>query len=215
MNEKNLIQRLGADYCSQRMQGTLFLYNGDVHEFEYVNDNGKTITAQRHTGTPETSQTEVVNNIPADLFMGWKSLSWPTLGYRQAAGGQVLLTVGRRGSVQRGLHRSTLYVQVHPVTHAAEREFGLDWRFFTQRAPLMLMTMKPTFTPFAEGLAAIMKGTIPSFAVSADFAVAPAEQVEFLEILFRGRRVGEVDASGNVSITAAGILPSWNKAKGN
>jgi hypothetical protein len=45
--------------------------------------------------------------------------------------------------------------------------------------------------------------------------VAPNEQVPFLEVLFRGRRIGEVSETGDVTITAEGIRPSWNAVTAN
>lgn len=209
MNTQTLIERLGADYCTQRMNGTLFNHDGATYEFVEV--SGREVYCQKLTGTPEKPEVETAM-VPGTVFKDWNALKWPTLGYRQAANGQVIMLVGRRNSVQRGLHRQQLLPNVLPVTAACANQFGLDYHYFRQGAPLHLLVMQPKYTPFTEGMAAVMSGKMPAFVVSADFAVAPNEQVEFLEILFRGRRVGTISESGNINIEADSILPSWNKA---
>lgn len=209
VNTQTLIERLGADYCTQRMNGTLFNHNGATYEFHEA--GGKEVYCTKYTGTPEKPEVST-EMVPTSVFKDWNSLKWPTLGYRQAAGGQVIMLVGRKNSVQRGLHRQQLIPNVHPVTVACSAQFGLDYHYFRSGPALHLMVMQPSFTPFAEGLDAVMSGKVPAFAMSPDFAVAPNEQVDFLEILFRGRRVGTISESGNIKIEADSILPSWNKA---
>lgn len=209
MSKGNLIERMGADYCTQRMNGTLFNYKDKTYEF--VEAHGENVACVMYSGTPEKPVSKSVN-LPFSVFDNWKAIRWPVLGYRQAAAGQVLMQVGRRGSVQRGLHSGSLTTSFHPMTYAAANTFGLDLHYFQQGAALYLMTMQPSFTKFAEGMEQVLKGDIPGFAVSADFAVAPSEDVEFLEILFRNRRIGTVSETGAVKITAEGILPSWNNA---
>ena len=209
MSNANLIERLGADYCSQRMNGTLFNYKGHTYEFGAVEREG--VNCTKYSGTPEKVEVGV-ELVPYSFFDNWSSLSWPTLGYRQAANGQVLVQVHRRNSVQRGLNRGQLYVHYHPVCMSAQAKFGVELHYFNSGGALFLMTMQPRFTKFSEGLEQVMKGNIPAFAVSADFAVAPHEEVEFLEVLFRGRRIGTISESGAVNITVANIMPSWNKA---
>jgi hypothetical protein len=212
MDNRNLIERLGAEYCGQRMQGTLFNYDGNTYEFSHV--EGKEVVAIKYTGKPEKVSTSV-DRVPADIFQSWKALSWPVLGYRQAAGGQFLARVGRRGSVQRGLHKDSLQVTMHPVCIASAVNFRMEYDYFRRGEALIMMAMQPQYTKFSEGVQQVMKGAIPAFAVSADFAVAPNEQVPFLEVLFRGRRIGEVSETGDVTITAEGIRPSWNAVTAN
>jgi hypothetical protein len=209
MSKANLIERLGADYCSQRMNGTLFNYKNSTYEFGSVEPDG--VYATKYSGSPE--KVKIAHEfVPCDFFENWKALNWPTLGYRQAANGQVIIQVGRRNSVQRGLNRGQLWAHFHPVSMSAQAKFGVDLSYFSSGGALFLMTMQPSYTKFSEGLEQVMKGTIPAFAVSADFAVAPNEEVEFLEVLFRGRRIGTISDSGAVKITAENIAPSWNKA---
>jgi hypothetical protein len=207
--KQNLIERLGPEYCTQRLSGALFNYEGVVHEFGTVGT--KKVECTAYHGTPEKHEAKVAL-VPTSFFTDWGALRFPTLGYRQAAGGQMLFLLGRKGSVQRGLQLRQLQVHMHPVTIACAIHLGVDYHFHRTGGALILNTMQPQYTPFMEGLEAVMKGERPAFAVSADFAVAPAEDVDFLEILFRGRRIGEVSEGGNVTITATGILPSWNKA---
>lgn len=209
MSNANLIERMGADYCTQRMNGTLFNYDGTTYQFQHADRNKVYCTA--FSGTPEKPETKDAF-LPYEVFDNWKALSWPVLGYRQAAGGQVVIQVSRRNSVQRGLNHTQLHTHMHPVCSAARSQFGIDLAYFLQGAPLFLMTMQPSYTKFSEGLEQVMSGAIPAFVVSADFAVAPNEEVDFLEVLFRGRRIGTISENGAVNISADSILPSWNRA---
>src|SRR5688572_28278593 len=88
MSNVNLIERLGADYCTQRMNGTLFNHKGTTYQFHHV-DRTK-VYCTGYTGTPETPETKDTF-LPFEVFDNWKALSWPVLGYRQAAGGQVIV----------------------------------------------------------------------------------------------------------------------------
>jgi hypothetical protein len=208
MSAANLIEKLGEDYCTQRMNGTLFNYNGVPHEF--IEAHGGSVYCAKYEGSPEEVKA-TTSNVPYSFFESWKALSWPKLGYRQAASGQVLMQVGRRGSVQRGLSKGALTTKIHLVSMNMSEQFGLNLRHFQEGAALYAMTMNPQFTPLSKGLEQIFAGAIPAFAVSEDFAVAPHPEVDFLEVLFRGRRIGTVSEKGDVQITAESILPSWNK----
>src|SRR5688500_8745383 len=93
----NLIADLGAEYCNQLLAGALFNYKGEAHEFVAARQT-KTkplyVSTACYSGTPEHPDSSV-RAIPAEEFTGWKSLSFPTLGYRQAANGQALFYITR------------------------------------------------------------------------------------------------------------------------
>jgi hypothetical protein len=210
MSKDTLITKLGGDYCTQRMNGTLFNYEGVPHEFIEVEGSGN-VYCVRYKGTPEQAKVDTCR-VPGAFFQSWGAIRWPKLGYRQAANGQVLMQVGRRGSVQRGLHKAAITASPHLVTQCMRDHYGLNYSHFMQGEALYILTMRPEFTTLSAGLEQVLAGKIPAFAVSEDFAVAPHPQVEFLEILFRGRRIGEITERGDVKITADNILPSWTKA---
>lgn len=211
----NLIESLGADYCNQRVSGALFLYKGDAHMFQEVTvdpaqDGRKlAVLATKFTGTTEKFKEQQVL-IPADEFSGWGALSFPTLGYRQAAAGQVLVSVTRVNGVNRGLNYRDVRCTPHDISYSCAGAFGINLADFTVGSRLALMVLKPDYTPLSEGIPSVLAGKIPAFAMSAEFAVAPAADVSFLEILFRGRRVGEIDERGKVSITVPSISTLWN-----
>lgn len=211
---ENLIDSLGADYCNQRVAGALFVLEGNAYMFQAVrwNEAGTAlvVAAQKYSGTPEKQVVEIVELSPK-VFTGWSSLSFPTLGYRQAAAGQVLMYLSRSNSVNRGLNWRDIRVSMHDVSYACEAAFGIELARFTQGTTLNVMTLLPTYTPLMEGIAAVRAGKMPAFAVSADFAVAPVHDVPFLEILYRQRRVGTIDAEGKISLDVPGLHPLWDK----
>jgi hypothetical protein len=210
----NLIESLGTDYCNQRVTGAMFLHNGAAHTFDGVDydpdaKNKISVFATRYTGTTEKVKTEKVR-IPTDNFPNWGALNFPTLGYRQAAAGQVLVTISRINSISRGLNWRDVRTTPHDVSYSCQDLFGIDLEHFTTGPRLVMMVLKPEYTPLSVGLPAVLAGKIPAFALSADFAIAPAADADFLEILYRGRAVGGVDENGKISLTVPSITALWN-----
>src|SRR5690606_25245662 len=119
----------------------------------------------------------------------------------------------RNNSIMRGLNWRDVIYDWHEVSYAIAAIRGVfrhdDWMRGYRAAA---MVMKPVFTPFTEGLKKVMAGEIPAFAMSPDFAVAPAEDVPYLEILYRTRRIGTIAENGDITINEAKLLPSWQAA---
>jgi hypothetical protein len=102
-------------------------------------------------------------------------------------------------------------MDVHDVTFTCSQKFGLDYEFFRRGNPFYMMILDPKYTTLQQGIKDVMAGKIPAFAMSADFACAPAADTPFLEVLFRERRIGTIDENGNIEITVAEIKPSWHQ----
>lgn len=207
--DEDLFQQLGHGYSNEMLMGAPFLYKGEAYLLGEVTE-GKTISAFRLVGDDPASVVAKATKLPAEFFTGWKSFAFPTLGYRSVRNGQVLAYLSRNNSVRRGLNPRDIRVEYHDVSHTCSAAYGFNLGSYNQNNAKAALVMKPQYTGFNEGIARILQGEIPSFALSADFAVAPHEDVPYLEILFRQRRVGLIDETGKVNIDGVHILTSWN-----
>lgn len=204
----SFLDGLGRGYINEMLNGAPFLYKGDVYLLEQVHERGA-VSAWQLVGDEENLDARNTK-VPAEIFTGWKSFAFPVLGYRSAREGQVLMYMTRQNSVRRGLNPRDIRIEWHDVSHACSNAYSFHLEGYARNNNKAFIAMKPRYLSFNEGLTRIMSGDIPSFALSADFAVAPHDTVEYLEILFRQRRVGEIDSRGNVNIAGAHILTSWN-----
>jgi hypothetical protein len=205
----NLIDELSPAYCNDMLRGAMFLMDKTPHQFQQVDEGQSNVVAcRRFSDNPDRVTTKNVP-VPKEFFKGWSALEFPILGYRMAANGQILAYVTRENSVRRGLHPEDARVDLHDVSYECGRQFGLGLDHYTHGNGKIPLILCPTYLPFGEGLAKILAGEIPAFALSADFAVAPNPKVPFLEVLYRQRRIGTIDETGKTEITTTNILPSW------
>lgn len=204
----NLIHDLTPGYCNELMPGAMFLKDGEPHVFREADYEGQHVYCRKYSTTADRVTTKAVQ-VPSTFFKGWAAFEFPILGYRMAANGQLLAYVSRNNSVRRGLHIEDARVDLHEVSYQCENIFGLGLDHYTRGNGKVPLILCPQYMTYTEGMAKILNGEIPSFALSPDFAVAPNEKIPFLEILFRQRRVGTIDENGNAEITMSGMVPSW------
>lgn len=202
------VTELGTGYMNEMLSGAPFLYEGDAYLFSEIMDKSKAM-AFKLGPTAEQCQAEATV-VPVDIFDGWKAFSFPTLGYRSSDRGQVLTYLTRTNSTRRGLNPRDMQMVFHDVSYQCSRMYGTNLNHYNTTNVRAFMAMKPEYTKFMVGMEKILKGEIASFALSAEFAVAPSDNVPFLEILFRQRRIGTIDESGNVSIDVEGTASAWH-----
>lgn len=202
----NLIRELTPEYCNEMLVGAMFMKDGEPYQFRGADAENSAV--RRFSTTPDKVTTKNLS-IPNDFFTGWSAFEFPTLGYRMAGGGQLLAYVSRNNSVRRGLIPDDVKMEVHDVSFSCRDTFGFNVDHYTRGNGTVPLVMCPTYLAFADGLAKVMKGEIPAFALSPDFAVAPSARTEFLEILYRQRMIGTINENGKVDITAKNMLPSW------
>jgi hypothetical protein len=210
----DLITELGATYCNDLMQGAMFLHEGVPYEFERALaqlDGNILVSCTRYTDDADKPKPKVVQ-ISSTVFTDWSTLAHPQLGYRMAADGRMLAYVTKIPGVRRGISAGSLIITPHDVSWVCEENGLVDTNHFLNGTGKPAFVMCPKFFTFTEGIAKILKREIPAFAISADFAVAPNRDVKFLEVLYKQRRIGEVDEKGNAVIGVAGLQDSWLEA---
>lgn len=211
----NLIEQLTPEYCNDRVAGALVLYNGRAAMFlgADIKRGVTSVLLEAATGDANDPGEAEAVRAPARDFPSWAAFGFPQLGYRQVENGKGLAFLSRLNSVMRGLHWRDLRIDWHEVSSTLNVVYGqFNTASWSRGHRLAAMVMRPVFTPFAEGLKKVMAGEIPAFAVSPDFAVAPSEDVPYLEILYRTRRIGTIAENGDISINEAKMLPSWQDA---
>lgn len=223
--QQNLIERLGVGYCQEMMVGAAIRYNGEMHVIHSFGDSSVWLTKRDERGR---NVGEGVS-VPFSYFASWRQLASPTLGYRTAGNGAVLMFLHKMPTTQRGLHSGDLRAVVHDCTFEAHSAVTQStaamtaWKQkhriapadYTDSGHLMLwLAFNPDFVPFSKGVADVLNGDRLSFAMSEYFAVAPAfsEKAE-LEILYRNRVIGKVAASGKTSLNVSNkiINELWEK----
>lgn len=209
----NLIKSLGIEYCSQMMHGAYLNVNGEVHWFDNIIENNFVQTIKL-SGNPDKVAPEA-GKVPWEFFKGWSALSYPTLGYRMAGNGQILVYITRINSVRRGLCSRDVQVDFHNVSFACNQNLGIDLNHYIDDYTKACLVMNPQYTSLSKGLKAVAEGTIPAFCLSADFAVAPNDEVPYLEVLFRQRRIGTVAADGTIELVTQNIKHSWETTVAN
>lgn len=210
----NLVEDLGERYCNQLVAGAMFVKDGKPHQFRAVSEDGTSVECFCYSVHAEKPEREVVR-IPWDYFQDWSSLGHPTLGYRQAMKNQLIAYVSRNNSTRRGLHAADTRIAITDMSYEVSRVYDVSFNSITHGEGMIPFVMAPAYTGFTNGLAQVLKGQIPGFAVSADFAVMPSTEVPFLGVYFRQRLIGTIDENGNISFTAADMLPSWQFATTN
>lgn len=211
----NLIEQLTPEYCNERVAGALVLHKGRAAMFLSAANkrSGPIVQLEVASGDALDPGDSDVVQVPAGDFPSWAAFGFPQLGYRQVDNGRGLAFLSRLNSVMRGLNWRDLRIDWHEVSSTLNVVYGqLNTTSWSRGHRLAAMVMRPVFTPFAEGLKKVMAGEIPAFAVSPDFAVAPSEDVPYLEILYRTRRIGTIAENGDISINEAKMLPSWQDA---
>lgn len=217
----SLILELGVPYCNELMVGAFLMYKGEPHQL--ANIDSRTSTVLLNQVGEDGALREAVSDT-LDIISSWDDLKYPTLGYREAMDGATLFYLTRRPSVRRGLHASDLRSHLHECgTHLHHllrnsNKLYTQWRSKWQYTPneylsitsgKMWHAFMPRYTSLKKGLPQVLTGERPSFAMSAEFAVAPAPGKDSgLEILYRQRVIGSITDEGKISLNISNKLIS-------
>lgn len=210
----NLIKDLGVPYCNENLIGSLLFVEGVPHIINEITQRGISTTSFKG----QISKPVLANvNLPVTILdKGFESLKYPRLGYRSAAKGKVLMELELIPNFKRGLRPDSLQVTFPaPITFLADK-LAIDLNHYTRDNVKPLIVASEDYMSMQDGLAAIRKGDIYTFAVSHELAVIPAAiEGGYLEIVYRGRTVGEIAASGKVSGTITKVNKLMEHLNGN
>lgn len=102
----NMIERLGLDWCNQRMVGGNFVYGDKVLRVAAVRADHVLC---------EDSKTGDRSKLPLDFFTGFKVFKYPALGYRSYGPG-LAVWLYKRHSYHRGLREQFVQLETSPVS---------------------------------------------------------------------------------------------------
>lgn len=102
----NMIERLGLDWCNQRIVGGNFVYGDKVLRVSAVR--------AEHV-LCEDPKTGDRSKLPLDFFTGFKVFKYPALGYRSYGPG-LAAWLYKQHSYQRGLRERCVHLELSPVS---------------------------------------------------------------------------------------------------
>lgn len=203
----SLFDDLGVNYSADVFNGAWFKHpeTGAACVVRAL-DEGAVHAHIRTTATRfQRSGAAVTTVLPHEAFPDWKAFSYPPLGYREDHTSGTLFYATKRPSVRRGLHPSDIHLATHDVSfaiaHVRGRAEPSAYGLTNSPNIYMPLIMEPVFTKFSAGLAGLMNGDLPFFALSPEFAVAPDDSVSGALILYRRRPIGTISPEGKVSMT--------------
>ena len=208
----SLFSQLGFAYSRDWFTGAMLLHRGDACTVDHVDEEtGDTtlIVRQGDTGTER--------RVSHEEFPDFNAFTFPTLGYRYVPEKHSLLYITRRNSVRRGLHVHDTVLNPHIAAIAMEEHVPVEntWRWINHEPNWRVPTiMLPKYIPFRKGLADVLEGKIPFFAMSPEFAERPNPDTEgALDILYRLNRIGSISDEGKITMNLqnAQIADLWNK----
>ena len=120
--------------------------------------------------------------------------------------GRALLFLSRTGrrTYTRGVGTHNIHTDIHPMSQYLIDRGMLSHQYLLKPQTLTLLTLKPEYMALSEGIRAIFKGDILSFAASPNIAVAPSSKDE-LAIYFNRNKVGTVSKDGSINCKISNV----------
>lgn len=199
----SLIRECGVDYFMDRFNGSMF-FDPDGNP-AYVDGSGSrsytrdSIPIVSVMGTCE-KPTNTQGFLPSEFFKSFSTFQVPPLGWRQAAKGRYLTHFSRhnRSGVRRAIAVDNVRRWTSPATNYLARSDNVSTSYYERPSSTIHLIMKPEFTPLQEGLAAMRKGDLFSFALSSNIAIIP-EVDDAFAIYFNTHKVGTISSNGELN----------------
>lgn len=197
--KRNLSQQLGSRYVKEMYSGAYFRVEDNIYRLLDVTEAVLVCDKLPVHGPEELERVQ----IPADHLQDFASFSYPTLGYRQGNAGRlgnVVAYVTARRTALRGLRLDQLAVTTAPIYNALYPD---DIYMLIPKTERVRGLFAPEFTPFSQGIGALVDGQTAGFAVSTNVAVVMScsgNADRLGEVLFRGKVVGYITTAGDVQI---------------
>ena len=173
----SLIKDLGNRYFKDRFRHSMFMYEGQPH---YIDTEASwslnKVAAIKVMGPVEKSRTESVD-IPHSFFTDFEVFKVPTLVWRMAAQGRILIHFARnhilRAGFRRGVAMENLRRHYAASSIFLERSGNISFRYYENAPATTKLIMCPEYMTYADGAKAMEKGDVVAFAISHNLAVLP------------------------------------------
>lgn len=208
----SIIKEVGLNYFLERWDKAFFKHedngrtcyiNGGPSADRYGNNIGVQCTSI--FGDIAKPQSEGII-IPETYFKDMSIFKTPPLGWRMANQGRYLAFFRRNNKVyRRGVCYDILQRWEAPSTTFLLNTGSISKDFFSRIEPTALMIMEPKYTPLHEGIAAMRKGELYSFAVSPNIAVIP-DVDDTMALFFNTAKVGIVNKNNQVECKIPAVI---------
>lgn len=197
----NLINDVGRAYFADRLRGCVFkgpdgstcildddpYFDGDVRV--------------RKIKMSGMQATQSIEHIPKNFFTSLKFLKVPPLGYRTASRGRVLLYMSRNNTTYtRGISvPNNLTVEYSPHTEFLISMRKINHTKLMNDGFLASLVLNPEYLTLDEGIKQLNAGSILSFAINHEYAVAPEDDTTYT-LLFNKKKVGTVTPEAEIRL---------------
>ena len=206
----NLISTFnGVERFYQKFNGSMFRnQNNEICVVDLSRRTGSASETQhiackklRYTASGRVSSYWDSALVPYDFFQDMSVFSTPSLGWRESAGGKVLMYITRNDSTyHRGTSVGTLNAQFSMLSNWLESEGLINLASETSEPKMVHMVMEPRYKTMTQGIADIQAGRAASFAINERVAVTPGENDTF-DIWYRTKIVGRISHDGTIDST--------------
>lgn len=197
----HLLNDLGASYVSDFFTGAFFMHEGELYQFRGMNYKGK-LDTYKLVGKPLQASYAAKNaELDPNIIESFTKFSWPKLGYRNQRLSNGLVVAAyfqsvrstRRGLMDEGL--SITYDAATQVAMSATYEHA-------GRTAAMYQVFFPKWFTYREALSLLTNGDALAVALNEDVCIThnvdPSDTNAALDVLFRGRPVGNILHDGSV-----------------
>lgn len=203
----SLIEELGLDYFNERFNGSMFFDENKnvciVSTEKFIRNN---IYAKMVEGTVDKPIVKE-HSVPFEFFTDLTVFKTPLLGWSMAAEGKYLAHLSRNNrSYHRGTSSKTLLRRIAPSTKFLIDTGSVQPDAFTDMYTTARSVMAPEYVPFRQGLEAMRRGDLFSFAVSPTIAVIP-EVDDHQAIYLNTNRAAVVTPDGEVVYDDDVVIP--------
>lgn len=180
----NMIERLGLDWCTQRLIGGSFLYGDKLMSIARIT---------RDSVVCEHYKTGTIEKLPHDFFTGFKVFKYPALGYRKYGPG-LAVWLSKRHSYQRGLRARCVNVELSPASNLLAA-YSREMRAAFDVPPVLDLVFFPQYDTI-DDLGKLYEGDTPCLVLNENVLIEPNvanANAEGYTVYFKQRPCATID----------------------
>lgn len=186
----SIVRSLGREYFNSFFQGALFAKDGAV--FRVVGADRTGVLCHKFDDGSETF-------VPNDFFVGFKTFSYPVLGYRKIKENTIAFLT-KTQSVHRGIRTNTVGVTWSGAT-AALIDMGYVSSSVSDKQKAESIYSNE-FDTLAD-LPRLLNGDVTGLVLSPNIIIEPSveTQGDWYSVIFKRALIGKMNSRGNVTWT--------------
>lgn len=180
----NMIERLGREWCNQRLTGGHFLFDDEILRIGHIERDG-VYCENYNTGNGK--------KLPHEFFTGFKIFQYPPLGYRKYGPGLCVWT-SKKHSWQRGLRERCIEAEYSPVTSLLQ-QYARKMQGAFNMPPILELVFFPKYDS-VDDLDKLFNGDVASVVLNENVLIEPNivnENADGYVIYFKRRPCATID----------------------